>query len=195
MNNVQFGGDFVANIKNMKQHILENAREIAIDKGVSNINMRDIAKASGVALGTIYNYYPTKGDLIADIVAMFWQDAFANININLLHTMDFEANLEYIYFELLKFLNSFKSDWLSQLAMLSKDEKNVGRAKEKAYLAQVYNIVLLSLNKNKAASLNYSDAEREKLASLIFKIMLMMLREGEQDFSLFKKVLNKILSE
>ncbi|MEG0396462.1 MAG: TetR/AcrR family transcriptional regulator [Oscillospiraceae bacterium] len=185
----------MANIKNMKQHILENAREIAIDKGVSNINMRDIAKASGVALGTIYNYYPTKGDLIADIVAMFWQEAFANININLLHTMDFEANLEYIYFELLKFLNSFKSDWLSQLAMLSKDEKNVGRAKEKAYLAQVYNIVLLSLNKNKAASLNYSDAEREKLASLIFKIMLMMLREGEQDFSLFKKVLNKILSE
>ncbi|MEF9865000.1 MAG: TetR/AcrR family transcriptional regulator [Oscillospiraceae bacterium] len=195
MNNVQFGGDFVANIKNMKQHILENAREIAIDKGVSNINMRDIAKASGVAIGTIYNYYPTKGDLIADIVAMFWQDAFANININLLHTMDFEANLEYIYFELLQFLNSFKSDWLSQLAMLSKDEKNVGRAKEKAYLAQVYNIVLLSLNKNKAASLNYSDAEREKLASLIFEIMLMMLREGEQDFSLFKKVLNKILSE
>lgn len=61
-----------------KEQILEAAYEIATTKGLGALSIRAVAAACGVAVGTVYNSYPTKSDLVNDVVGRFWQRAFSD---------------------------------------------------------------------------------------------------------------------
>jgi len=50
--------------------ILETAAELFKQSGYEAVKMENIASASEVSIGTIYNYYQNKGDLLLAIVAM-----------------------------------------------------------------------------------------------------------------------------
>ena len=61
-----------------KEQILDAAYEIATTKGLGALSIRAVAAACGVAVGTVYNSYPTKSDLVNDVVGRFWQRAFSD---------------------------------------------------------------------------------------------------------------------
>lgn len=46
-----------------KRRIQEEARKLILEKGVDKFTMKDVAKAAGVAVGTVYLYYPSKADI------------------------------------------------------------------------------------------------------------------------------------
>ena len=60
-----------------KEQILEAAYRIATTQGLGALSIRAVAAACGVAVGTVYHSYPTKSDLVNDVVGLFWQRAFA----------------------------------------------------------------------------------------------------------------------
>ena len=55
---------------NRNNRILEAAAELFKQSGYDAVKMEDIAAASEVSIGTIYNYYQNKGDLLLAIVSM-----------------------------------------------------------------------------------------------------------------------------
>lgn len=59
-----------------KEEILAQCRALVMEKGLSAINMRTVASACGVAVGSIYNYFPSKADLIYAAVEDVWKDIF-----------------------------------------------------------------------------------------------------------------------
>lgn len=48
--------------------ILEAARDILIENGYAGLSMRKIAAAVGITIGNLHYYYPSKKDLIADLL-------------------------------------------------------------------------------------------------------------------------------
>lgn len=50
-----------------KSVILASALQLLADKGVHNTPMSAIAKAAGTGMGTIYNHFPTKEELINEL--------------------------------------------------------------------------------------------------------------------------------
>ena len=60
-----------------KDQILGAAYEIATTQGLGALSIRAVATACGVAVGTVYNSYPTKSDLVNDVVGRFWQRALS----------------------------------------------------------------------------------------------------------------------
>lgn len=51
-----------------RQRILAAAHKVFIEKGYRQADMRSIAKEAGIAVGTIYNYYPNKAVLYQAIL-------------------------------------------------------------------------------------------------------------------------------
>ena len=54
-------------IRDNRERIVRAAARLIIKKGVANTSLADIADNVGISKGTLYYYYPTKGDLIFDI--------------------------------------------------------------------------------------------------------------------------------
>ncbi len=56
-----------------RDHILEVARELMVEKGVKETSLKDIAKAAKISAGTLYYHYSAKEDIIYDIAKVNMQ--------------------------------------------------------------------------------------------------------------------------
>jgi len=59
-------------IEGAKEKILMNAKKRLFEKGYLHLSLREVAKESGIATGTIYNYFANKDELIATIMLDDW---------------------------------------------------------------------------------------------------------------------------
>ncbi|MGG1575118.1 TetR/AcrR family transcriptional regulator [Fictibacillus sp. NRS-1165] len=62
-----------------QQKILESAIRIFAEKGYTNTSTSEIAKAAGVAEGTIFRKYGTKDNLLLSVIVPFLKDLFPAI--------------------------------------------------------------------------------------------------------------------
>ena len=59
-----------------KEEILAICREIVATEGLSAVNMRLVASKCGIALGSVYNYFPSKSELMLATIESVWLDIF-----------------------------------------------------------------------------------------------------------------------
>lgn len=93
-----------------REAILETCRNLVSEKGISSLNMRAVAKACNVALGSLYYYFPSKNDLLLATIESVWDDIFhlQDIEANQLAFPDFMANcFEQIKSGMVKYPNFF----------------------------------------------------------------------------------------
>ncbi len=54
---------------NYRQELLEKSLNLFTRKGYSNVNMKEIATEIGVSTGTLYHYFPSKVNILAEMMA------------------------------------------------------------------------------------------------------------------------------
>lgn len=59
-----------------REAILQASRELIHEQGWTAVNIRAIARTCNISVGSIYNYFQSKSDLIAAIVESVWHDVF-----------------------------------------------------------------------------------------------------------------------
>ena len=94
-------------IENARNDILNTAKRHITENGYSKTTMRSIAAACGIAVGTLYNYFPSKDMLIATFVSESWLKSLEKIKNT--YKPDAVETVAVIYGELSAFCNSYKS--------------------------------------------------------------------------------------
>ena len=64
-------------IEGAREKILINAKKRLFENGYQHLSLREVAKESGIATGTIYNYFANKDYLIANIMLEDWEKVIA----------------------------------------------------------------------------------------------------------------------
>lgn len=59
-----------------REEILKTAGDMVKEGKTERISMRGLAKACGISVGSIYNYFPTKNDLMIAVVVELWKEIF-----------------------------------------------------------------------------------------------------------------------
>lgn len=59
-----------------REAILKTCRELVSENGLASLNMREVAQKCNVALGSLYNYFPSKNELMLATIESVWQDIF-----------------------------------------------------------------------------------------------------------------------
>ena len=59
-----------------KEAILEVSRTLIMEQGWTSINIRSVASKCGVAVGSIYNYFSSKSELVEATIESVWCDIF-----------------------------------------------------------------------------------------------------------------------
>lgn len=179
----------------LKETILQVAKKIAYAEGVAAINMRRIASETHISVGTIYNYYATKGDIIAAVIEDFWMRAFNTSEIESCQINSLVECFESMYVRLAKVLIDYKSIWLGQLTKMEHGDKKIGRGKEKEYFLKIQSILLESISKdpNISKSLWDNGLTKEEFSRFLITNMLDLLKRDQRDCSSFIHILNRIL--
>ena len=66
-------------IDNVREELLKEAKKQLIENGYSHTTIRSVARGCGIAIGTVYNYFPSKDMLIATFMMEDWNTAFSSV--------------------------------------------------------------------------------------------------------------------
>ncbi len=91
-------------IENVKTRLLAEARRQIAENGYAGTTIRSVAAKCGIAVGTVYNYFPSKDVLIASFMAQDWAECINGIRA--LPTSDAKALLGGIYSGIIGFSRS-----------------------------------------------------------------------------------------
>lgn len=98
-----------------QSEILEKALDIAKKEGVDKVSIRKLSNACGIAIGSIYNYYPNKESLIVAVSEHFWGQLLADQEQLFRAGIGFTAFLEQYYMFLYGRLAKYDSSWLGAM--------------------------------------------------------------------------------
>ncbi len=94
-------------IENVSRQLLEEARRQVAERGYARTTIRSVAGACDIAVGTVYNYFPSKTHLIASFVAEDWRKSLAAMRQRSRESA--ESCLRGIYEELQSFAGSHQA--------------------------------------------------------------------------------------
>ena len=57
-----------------RDQLIDEAYKIASNDGISALSVRKVATACGIAVGSVYGYFPTKADLTAAVLTRFFDE-------------------------------------------------------------------------------------------------------------------------
>lgn len=96
-------------IDNVKNTVLKEAKAQALSCGYSAVTMRGVAQKCNIAIGTIYNYFPTKDILFASFLLDAWLDTMQTAKQKISLTEDTAEKLRAIYDCLIEYSQKFTS--------------------------------------------------------------------------------------
>ena len=106
---VQKGDVMPKIIENPEQRMAEEARKQIRQSGYSAMTIRSVAKACGIGVGTVYNYFPSKEDLLAACMLEDWNRCVGAINQAASRSEEPEAVIYCLYRQLRGFIQSYEA--------------------------------------------------------------------------------------
>lgn len=176
-------------IENPKQLILGKAKEILYDDGYQRLSMRNVAKACDIALGTIYNYYPTKKDLVVEMMTEYWHEYICKVQAIVNSEYDFYVKLENIFSDLKNFIKTFKDVWLKPELYDNPDYVKSGADREYIYIEKLIRLIEKILIKDNRVKSNPGSYETARFIVMNFITIIQMPVFKYTDFEIILKKL------
>lgn len=180
-------------IENPKKLIFDSAKKILQEEGYGNLSIRKIAKMCDIAVGTIYNYYPNKKDIVIEMMSEYWDDYFKVIEEITVSTDSFYGKLEKIKNELGIFVKSFKEIWLKVDFYTQPGYLESGLQREYVYMDKLVRKIQLLLDDELAKNKKELQIGSYEMAKFITMNLITIIQMKSFDFKTFEAILRQLL--
>lgn len=178
-----------------REAILEECRKMAMENGFSSVNMRGVAKACGVAVGSIYYYFPSKEALIIAAIEDGWKRIFHGEEFCRNYPEQFGETVEYIFVNASKELKRYPGFFSTHMMGLANAEKERGRGIMEQYFVHMKQGLLSVLENDKRANTKVfqGDFTKEVFVEFVFSNLMQFLTERKESCSVLLKVIESII--
>ena len=97
-------------IENLRSELIKTGKSMLIEKGYKALTMREVASISNIALGTVYNYFSSKDEMVASIMMQDWTEVFSKQN-SYTDTGSAIEGLRIIYEDIEEFSSIYRNVW------------------------------------------------------------------------------------
>lgn len=180
-----------------KEKILEVSIALLKQGGANQLNMREIAKSCQVAVGSIYNYFPTKGELTIAIMEKMWGKIFHSV----MDRMELDAGfvrLTAVMYERLKASREeYGNLFIIHRTLLEPDSRIQGKSVMMQYFGHITDKLLESLRSDKLVKKKIWTEEftPEAMVEFVWDNMLILMSKEEANSDFLIQILNHVLYE
>lgn len=174
------------------QKILTVATALIQESPTDNLNMRTLAKLCGVSVGSIYNYFPTKADLLVAIVEDIWRKMFHPQFCNIEADMSFIDTITTMYQKIHDSKETYGSFFWSHRTMITKNSREQGKSTMEQYFEHMKKALLYNLESDKLIN-KKAFTETFTPQDVIDLVLSSMLTAKEKNFKILMEVLKKAL--
>ncbi|MCE1159370.1 MAG: TetR/AcrR family transcriptional regulator [Spirochaetia bacterium] len=177
-----------------REEIIAATRALAAKGHIADIGIRAVAKASGIAVGSVYYYFPSKDELIAALVEDIWRSILSSPpRPN--KKADFIGAVEDFCRRVKKGSSDFPSFFALHTLSFSKADKYTGKKIMDKFLSGVREDLLSVLEEDKTVKAGVFDSSftRQAFVSFVLSNLLFSLSAGEKSSSTLLRVIRAVL--
>ena len=180
-------------VENGSEIIVRAAKQQLYEEGFHKLSIRKIAQRCGLAVGTIYNYFPTKKDLIIRLMTDYWEEFYASSTSTIDGEINIYGKLQIIHNRLRQFVELFRESW-TDIQDFNQSNPYEHSAQQMKYLQRLYELV---------GDLLKDDFERRRktpnnidlndLARLIVLNYLTMIYTNQLPYDSFERIVKMLI--
>ena len=176
-----------------KEEIMRACRKIVAEQGLTALNMRTLAKECGIALGTLYNYYSDKDELVIAATESVWQDILGNTEPE--NGIRFTQYVAHIYEHILCGLKDYPDFFAAHSMSVAGSAKGKARGTMERYFGRIRKELLAALLADKGVDRSvFSDTfGEENLIEHILDTITISIIKGKPDCAALTEILDRLL--
>ena len=173
----------------LRQNLLNHARAILEKEGPQAVNIRAIAQKTGIATGTVYNYFAGKDDILLALTESYWAQTLQEMD-KILTEDSFASQLERLY----DFLKG-KIEDSGGMLMRSNQAEGAGRKRMQAMLGLLQEKIIRLMEQDAGIkpSLWTERFTPERYANFIVLNIMTALRSGAQEIDILLEILRRTI--
>lgn len=177
-----------------KEKIIEVCVKMLKESQSFDLNMRQVAAQCNVAVGSIYNYFPTKTELLTAIVEEVWRQVF-HPQLFAIQTDRFPQFIDQLYKRAYQAQAEVHHFFQIHQSLIGIEGKNEAINTMNQYQMHMENALMVMLMKDKKIrSTLWSDTLTPAMFThFVFKNMIQSLSNNEKECSLLIEILNHLL--
>lgn len=182
------------NVVTSKEAILEVSRMLIQEKGWSAVNIRAVASAGNISVGSVYNYFASKSELVTTTIESIWMDIF-QVPMQRASNCDFLSCVEWIYRQLAigaeKYPDFLK---LHSMGFVSTDKTEGKQRMSQSWMHIQKHLLDVLKRDTKIRSDAFDDVfTAEKFVGYIFSILYFSLLQKNYDASAVVEMARRLI--
>ncbi len=170
-------------IEDIKERILESAKCVLLEGNYSGFTIRSVAKKCGIAVGTVYNYYPSKDILAASVMLEDWHKSIHDMRQGCESALTIIEGLRCVYNGITKFTSIYDKIW-SDYSIRGRTEYLFSEQHKmlRSQLVEIIHPLLARFN-----------ADEDEFLEIFIAENLLLASANQFDFKSLEKILSRIL--
>lgn len=177
-----------------KEAILAVCRELAVEYGLQSLNMRIVAKKCNVSVGSVYNYFPSKSDIIAAVIQDIWKSIF-ELNKTRNQAECFVDYVVWIFESVQVGVLEYPNFFTAHSMNFASSEKEKGRQVMSKYFEHMKSGMLVSLQKDKNVnpSVFTENFTQKDFVDFIFSNIITLLMKQENSCTMLTEIIKRTI--
>lgn len=173
-----------------REIILSVAKEIVIQSGIQMINMREVAGKCGVSVGSVYNYFPSKGDLVIATIESVWSEIMHDFKV-CVPKLNFAENVLTLFKSVETGCQKYPSFFSIHAMSVASSDKSKGRNAMNNYFSYIKNVLLEALEndtKVRADAFTQKFTKQDFIDFIFENIISLLIKEKKSCYFLLEVI-------
>lgn len=179
-----------------REDIMRECRLIVAEKGLKTLNMRLVAGKCHIALGTLYNYYADKDELVLATVESIWKDIF-HAGWQYWEASSFSGYVEKLYAHICQSARLYPHFLTGHSISIAGSKQGEAKGVMEHTFVHMKSGMLKVLQEDSAVAENaFSPAfSEEAFIDFVLNNLLILLVKEQQDCSVLLEIINRVIYE